>query len=162
MTSIGVILCGESICACLNPENASLTLIQGKIRLLKRKVSFSHFATNTKKILFASKTQFSLNQGQGSVFKVWECALSIPSKNYPHGAIFRKINYRLLKKQKSTLFCVYIEAWASCSFFMSKQGRGQYLAIGVEFPKIEKIPKNYKGPLCKRIFAPSAQQGSSP
>jgi hypothetical protein len=61
---------GNRLRAFPNPENAFLTLIQGKIEFLKRNSSFSAI----------SNSSFSLNQAQGSIFRIRE---SIPQIKLP-------------------------------------------------------------------------------
>jgi hypothetical protein len=55
---------GNRLRAFPNPENASLTLIQGKIRLFKRKVSFFAFRNKYEKDAFRLKTQFFPESGK--------------------------------------------------------------------------------------------------
>ena len=78
------------MCAFLTCENAFLTLIQGKVGCAQsilhlekpKNRRFSH--KNPKMFDFRFNTPIpSLNQGQGSVFKVRECAQSIPRIKLP-------------------------------------------------------------------------------
>ena len=95
---IGVFLCGNRLRAFPDPENASLTLIQcvywseneltlkfhRKIWCLRWNFKVSSF----------SLQYMHLNQSQESIFRVWECAQSIPRIKLPLSVIFRK-NFRV-------------------------------------------------------------------
>jgi hypothetical protein len=68
---LGVSLCGESIVCIPGPWKCFPDTDSGKNGLLKMQ----------KMTIFASKIQFFLNQG--NIFRVWECAQSIPRIKLP-------------------------------------------------------------------------------
>jgi hypothetical protein len=89
---------GSRLRAFPNPENASLSLIQGKNWVLKLR----------KMRNFASKTQFFPESGSGKHFQGSGMrAIDSPHKITPRGVIFRTIYFRVPKNHKNPLFLAH-------------------------------------------------------